>query len=84
MDYRVYGTRLKFFNTINYVKKLPFKYYKKYNAPNKNIGMMYTTYVCRYVNPATILEFHELSQCSKTLLIVPYKKIEFNNLPNIE
>ena len=61
MDYRVYGSRLKFFNTINYVKKLPFKYYKKYNPPNKNIGMMYTTYICRYINPATILEFHELS-----------------------
>lgn len=49
-DYRIYG-KLKFFNSIDYVKKIPFKFYKKINRCRENAGMMYTTFVCRKVSP---------------------------------
>ena len=81
-DYRVHGKN-KYFKSVNYVKKLPFKFYKKATSPNQNIGMMYVTYVCRKVKPEVIKAYHEKSGCSQTLLVVPYKLPEYDNIPNI-
>lgn len=81
-DYRIYG-KLRYFKSIDYVKKLPFKFYKKCNNTSLNRGMMYTTYVCRMITPEIILQYHEMSKCSQTLLVVPYAKPEYNNLPGI-
>lgn len=81
-DYRIYGKN-KYFKSIDYVKKLPFKFYKKCIQPNKNIGMIYMTYVCRKVQPHTIKEYHKMSGCNKTFLIVPYKLPEYDNIENI-
>lgn len=83
MDYRIYGPGLKFFNTINYVKKLPFKHYKKYPIQNLNRGMIYMTYVCRLVTPEVVFEYHQMSKCDSTILVVPFKKFEYENLPGI-
>lgn len=49
MDYRVYNGKLKFFESIDYVKKLPFKHYIKHKPMHLNRGMMYMTYACRLV-----------------------------------
>ena len=82
-DNRIYGDRDKWFQTINYVKKLPFKYYKKAQHPNQNIGMMYTTYICRKVTPDVIIKYHRLSGCRESLLIVPYALPEYDNIPHV-
>lgn len=82
-DYRVYGEN-KYFKSIDYVKKLPFKFYKKSISPNKNIGMMYVTYVCRKVTSDIIEKYHKISSCSKTLLVVPYKLPEYDTIENVE
>lgn len=82
-DYRIYG-RNNLFHSYDYVKKLPFKYYKKSSPTGKNIGMMYVTFVCRKITPDVIRECHEKSGCSKTLLIVPYKLSEYENIENVE
>lgn len=82
-DYRVYGKN-KYFKSIDYVKKLPFKFYKKSIQLNKNIGMIYMTYVCRKVQPYIIEKYHKLSNCDKTLLIVPYKLPEYDLIENVE
>lgn len=82
-DFRVYGSERNGFNVINYVKKIPFKFYKKYNIIDKSIGMIYMTYVCRKVTPDTIVKYHKMSGCGKTLLVVPYKLPEYDNLPYI-
>lgn len=81
-DYRIYGKN-KYFKSIDYVKKIPFKFYKKCNRIQKNIGMIYMTYVCRKVTPDIIVKYHKMSGCEKTLLIVPYKLPEYDNLQNI-
>lgn len=81
-DYRVYGKN-KHFKSIDYVKKLPFKFYKQAISPNKNIGMMYVTYVCRKVTPEVIEQYHKKSKCSHTLLVVPYKLPEYDTIPNV-
>jgi hypothetical protein len=82
-DYRIYGKN-KYFKSIDYVKKLPFKFYKKSISPNKNIGMMYMTYVCRKVEPKIIEQYHKKSGCNKSFLIVPYKLPEYDNIENVE
>lgn len=81
-DNRVYGID-KQFQTINYVKKIPFKYYKKAKQIDQNIGMMYTTYICRKVTPNTIEKYHRLSGCKSSMLIVPYALPEYNNIQNV-
>lgn len=82
-DYRIYGKN-KYFNSIHYIKKIPFKFYKKSTSPNKNIGMMYMTYVCRKIEPCIIEEYHKKSGCSKSFLIVPYKLPEYDTINNVE
>ena len=43
-DYRVYRKN-QYFKSIDYVKKLPFKYYRKSNKQFDNTGLIYMTYV---------------------------------------
>lgn len=81
-DYRIYG-KLKFFKSIDYIKKLPFKFYKKCTNTSLNRGMMYTTYICRMITPDVILQYHQMSRCSSTMLVVPFKKPEYDDLPEI-
>ena len=81
-DYRVYGKN-QHFKTINYVKKLPFKFYKRNNKQFDNTGLIYMTYVCRKVLPETVEHYHKLSGCTKSLLVVPYKLPEYDNIPNV-
>lgn len=81
-DYRIYG-RNRFFKSIDYVKKLPFKFYRKYDPPRKNIGMIYMTYVCRKVSSDIICEYHLKSGCNKTILVVPYKMPEYDNIDGV-
>lgn len=81
-DYRIYGKN-KYFNSINYIKKLPFKFYRPSISPMQNIGMMYMTYVCRKVDPSIISAFHIKSKCDKSLLIVPYKLPEYDTIENV-
>jgi len=45
---------------------------------------MYTTFVCRKITPNVIKEYHEMSGCKKTLLVVPYKLQEYDNIDNVE
>lgn len=81
-DYRVYGKN-KYFESIDYVKKLPFKFYKKSTKIFDNTGMIYMTYVCRKVTPEVIQYYHALSKCDKTYLIVPYKLPEYDNIDGV-
>lgn len=81
-DYRVYGKN-EYFNSIDYVKKLPFKFYKKSNKTFDNTGMIYMTYVCRKVLPEVIEKYHKMSGCNKTYLIVPYKLPEYDTIKNV-
>ena len=57
-DFRVYGNEKRGFNIINYVKKIPFEFYKKCNTIDKRIGMIYMTYVCRKVTTDVIVRYH--------------------------
>lgn len=82
-DYRIYGKNPQY-KSINYIKKIPFKFYKKTISPNKNIGMIYVTYVCRKVEPKIIEQYHKKSGCSKSFLIVPYKLPEYDIIENVE
>lgn len=82
-DYRIYKTN-EFFRSIDYVKKIPFKYYKKSNKIYDNTGMMYVTYACRKITPQVIQEYHEMSGCSKTILVVPYKLPEYDDIMDVE
>lgn len=81
-DYRIYG-KMRFFKSIDYVKKLPFKFYRKCNNASLNRGMMYTTYVCRMITPEIVLQYHQMSGCDSTILVVPFTKPEYDNLPGI-
>ena len=81
-DYRIYGQN-KFFNSYDYVKKLPFKYYKLSNKQFDNTGMMYVTYACRKITPDVVREYHERSGCSKTILVVPYKLQEYDEIDDV-
>lgn len=82
-DNRIYQQKDKYFSTIHYIKKLPFKFYKKSFRSPGNVGMMYTTYVCRKITPDIIQSYHIKSKCDHSLLIVPYSLPEYNNIPNI-
>lgn len=73
----------KYFRTLNYVKKIPFKFYKKSNKEFDNTGLMYVTYVCRKISRSTIIEYHKKSGCRKTLLVVPYKLPEYDNIDDV-
>lgn len=81
-DYRIYGKN-DIHKSINYVKKLPFKYYKPCLNVDKKIGMMYMTYVCRKVSADIIMEHFKKSGCKEAILITPYEAKEYNNLPYI-
>ena len=41
------------------------------------------TYVCRKVSPDIIEKYHRMSKCSHTLLVVPYKLPEYDEIPGI-
>ena len=82
-DYRIYSNN-NYFKSYNYVKKLPFQYYKKSNRVFDNTGMMYVTFACRKITPAVIKEYHEMSGCKKTLLVVPYKLSEYDDIDDVE
>ena len=82
-DFRIYG-KLKFFKSIDYVKKIPFRFYKKIEKCKENIGMMYTTFVCRKVSPEIIQQSHDMSGCSNSILVVPYETNEYSSLRNIQ
>lgn len=81
-DYRVYGKN-KYFKSVDYVKKLPFKFYKKSTKQFDNTGMIYMTYVCRKVTPDVVEKYHKLSKCDKTYLVVPYKLPEYDNIDGV-
>ena len=81
-DYRVYGKN-EYFKSVDYVKKLPFKFYKKSNKQFDNTGMIYMTYVCRKVTPDVVEKYHKLSKCDKTYLVVPYKLPEYDNIDGV-
>ena len=74
----------KYFKTIDYVKKLPFKFYKKSNKKFDNTGLMYVTYACRKISRQIMIDYHKKSGCKKTLLVVPYKLQEYDNIDGIE
>lgn len=82
-DYRIYG-RNSNFRSYNYVKKLPFKYYRRSAKKFDNTGLMYVTYACRKVTPMVIDEYHRMSGCSKSLLVVPYRLPEYDYIDNVE
>ena len=82
-DYRIYG-RNRNFRSYDYVKKLPFEYYKKSNRVPDNTGLMYVTFACRKVTPQIIQDYHQMSGCRKSLLVVPYKLDEYDCLDGIE
>ena len=82
-DFRIYGKNSNF-SCIDYVKKLPFKQYKKCEHVSQSLGMMYVTYVCRKVEPCVIERFFKKSGCSKALLIVPYKLPEYDTIKGVQ
>lgn len=82
-DYRVYG-RNGNFSSVDYVKKLPFRFYRKSEREFDNTGMMYVTYACRKVSPQVISEYHQMSGCSHTLLVVPYALPEYGHIDGVE
>lgn len=81
-DERIYSKN-RFFRSYNYIKKLPFDFYKKFNRKFDNTGMMYITYACRKVTPEVIREYHQKSGCSKTMLVVPYKLQEYDDIDDV-
>lgn len=82
-DYRIYGDS-KYFESINYVKKIPFDYYKEIRERDfDNTGLMYITYVCRKVTREVIDEYHKKSGCDKTILLVPFKIKEYDSINNV-
>ncbi len=81
-DYRVHGEN-KYFKSINYIKKLPFKFYKKSNKVFDNTGLIYMTYMCRKVTADIVEKYHKMSGCTKTYLVVPYKLSEYDNIENV-
>lgn len=84
LDSRVYGASLRCFETIDYVKKIPFQHYQKAPAVDEKLGMAYMTFACRMVSPSVVLDYLAMSGCEKLLLVVPKKKAEFDNLPGVE
>jgi len=82
-DYRIYKPN-NYYRTFDYVKKLPFVYYRKPNRTYDNTGMFYVTFACRKVTPEVIQEYHRNSGCSRSILIVPKLLPEYDNLDDIE
>lgn len=82
-DYRIYPEN-RYFRSIDYVKKLPFRYYRKSAREFDNTGMMYVTYACRKITPQIIQEYHEMSGCTRTILVVPYRLPEYDGIPDVE
>lgn len=82
-DYRIYGQN-KYFKSYDYVKKLPFQFYKQIKRIPQNVGMMYVTYACRKVTPYVIEQCHLRSGCSRSLLVVPYKLDEYDGIDDVE
>lgn len=83
-DKRIYTTKNPGFKTIHYVKKLPFSHYRLVSGPNGNVGMIYMTFNCRKISPYTVLDYHWRSGCEKSLLVVPEKLDQYDNLAGIE
>jgi hypothetical protein len=81
-DYRIYGKH-RYFPSLNYVKKLPFKYYKEVSSPNKNVGLMYITWACRDITRKQIQEYLEKSNCSEVLVVVPDLATKFKDIPGV-
>ena len=81
-DYRIYGKN-SFHPSIDYVKKLPFKYYKPCADVDERKGMMYMTYVCRKVGPDVVLDYLKRSGCSESILVVPYRLSDYDGIPGI-
>ena len=84
LDCRIYDKTNHGFKTIPYVKKLPFKHYKRVQGPQQNIGMIYMTFNCRKISPYTVLDYHWKSGCKKSLLVVPEKLDQYEGLEGIE
>jgi hypothetical protein len=82
-DYRIYKPN-RYYRTFDYVKKLPFEYYRKPKRKYDNTGMFYVTFACRKVTPDVIQEYHYNSGCAKSILIVPKLLPEYDDLDDIE
>lgn len=83
-DYRIYNKSGNGFATIDYVKKLPFKHYRRVQRVFDNTGMIYMTFNCRKISPYTVLDYHWRSGCKKSLLVVPEKLDQYDGLDGIE
>lgn len=81
-DYRIYGKN-KYYKSFDYVKKLPFKFYKKSTKVFDNTGLIYMTYNCRRISPDAVEYYHKLSKCNKTYLAVPYKLQAYNSIDGV-
>ena len=82
-DYRIYSPN-RCYRTFDYVKKLPFTYYRKPNRVYDNTGMFYVTFACRKVTPEVIREYHCNSGCGKSILIVPRLLPEYDGIDDVE
>lgn len=81
-DFRIYG-RNKHFPSYDYVKKIPFQFYKIPSMPETNIGLMYITWVCRKVGKTAIESCFKESGCDSAYVVVPDIIPEYNNIPGI-
>ena len=41
------------------------------------------TYVCRKVGPEVVADYLAMSGCTSSILVVPYKLAEYDNIPGI-
>ena len=78
-DYRIYGKN-QHFRSIDYVKKIPFRFYNNISRKKQNVGMMYVTFMCRKVTPEIIHMYFEKSKCDSCILVVPYKLPEYDGI----
>jgi len=81
-DYRIYGKN-ETHCSIDYVKKLPFRHYKKCAQVDRKIGMMYMTYVCRKVGPDIVEKYLQKSGCLSSWLVTPYRLAEYDGIPGV-
>lgn len=82
-DYRIYGQN-KHFKSYDYVKKIPFQFYKEVHRKPQNVGMMYVTFACRKITPEVVKQYHEMSGCSNSILVVPYERPEYDSIDDVE
>lgn len=82
-DYRIYGKN-DVHASVDYVKKLPFRYYRPCASVDEKIGMMYMTYVCRKVSPDVIREYLRRSGCSSATLVTPYPLKEYDGIDGVK